>query len=283
MASINAINSQVSFGRRAKRADEAETTKKRPMITLNGKGGKRSDEEKYKDVEITKASAPIIYKDKYLDKAIECAVAGIVFIAAFIGGKKAMHGVTGGFVDATKQMAKKQDSVGIMQNAKKYFETVKDNIKATKNTDVKEVKGLLNELESEKAANAGKKVVKGSIIDKLAASVDDDKSLASRIANTKVVKQVIAGGKENAEKMAKVTSDDVRNMFAKNGITRAADGVDALGAAGGAAAAATAGRDGADILTDINDDEVAQEADKANKRHYMRKLGHAAAAMMDVL
>lgn len=282
MASINAINSQVSFGHRIKKADGNAETKRRPMFTWNGLGGKKDVKEKYKDVEITEASAPIIYKDKYLDKAIEYAVAGIVFVAAFLGGKKAMRGVTGGFVDTTKQMAKNQDGVGIMQNAKKYYQTLKDNIKTTKNTDIKKVKGVLNELESEKALNAGKKVVKGSVIDKIAARVDDEQSIASKIANTKLAKQVIAGSKENAEKITKVTSDDVRNMFAKNGITRGADGVDTLGAGVGASIAATAGRDSADVLTDLNDGDVAEEAHKANK-HYMQKLGRAASAMMELL
>ena len=71
-------------------------------------------------------------------------------------------------------------------------------------------------------------------------------------------------------------------MFAKNGITRGADGIDTLGAGVGASIAATAGRDSADILTDLNDGDVAEEAHKANK-HYMQKLGRAASAMMELL
>jgi len=246
------------------------------MLTLNGKGGKRSTEEKYEGVEITEASGPIIFKDKYLDKAIEYAVAGIVFIGAFIGGRKAMRGVTGGFVDATKTMAKKQDGAGILQNAKKYFYTVKENIKATKSTNAKEVKGVLDAIESEKAINASNKIVKGSVIDKLATSVDNDKSIASKIANTKLAKQVIAGSKEGAEKIKKVSSDDVRAMFAKSGLTRGADAVDILGAGVGASAAAIGGRDGADIVTDMNDEQVAKQARKANMVHRLEKYGQAA-------
>lgn len=129
MVSVSPINSQISFGRKKQAGEEAGF--KRPMFTLGDKGGKKTVGEKY-DAEITEESAPILFKDYFLDKTIETGVAAVVFIGALFKGKKFMHGVTGSFLDAAKTMAKNQDGAGIIKAAKKYVDTVGSNIKKQK-------------------------------------------------------------------------------------------------------------------------------------------------------
>lgn len=283
MVSISPIGSQISFGRKKQDGESAKTG--RPMITWRDKGGKKTPEQKYDGVEINETTAPIIYKDAYLDKAIEAALAGTTFLVATLKGKKILHGATGGFVDATKQLVKNGKTAdSITGAAKRYFTTVGDAMKTAKASQVKAGK-ISDALEANKALNANSVVLKGSIIDKLANRADDEGSIVSSIANSKPVKEMILGSKKNIEDI-KVDSGNVKTFLAKKGLTRGADIVD-IGAAGaGAYGLSIGGRDVADIITDLNDDNVAEEAKKADiaavEKQFGKKAGRLAKAGFDL-
>lgn len=254
MAPVDSINSQISFGR---------MNWKKPDI--KGYGGGKTFEQKYgSDINITTANAQPLILDYAVDHAIEFGVTALMFTAALLKGKKIMSGVSGAFVDSAQTMAKKQDNLGLVKATKAYISTLTANIQKTKETQ--KAANVIDGVKSEQTANKAKKVLEGSVIDKISQKADDETTLVSKLANSKTGKRIVLG-KENALGDKAVTSKDMNKFFAtKLGFTRGADVVDTVAATGGAAGAAYAANVVSDAGTDINDDEVATKARRKAER-----------------
>lgn len=290
MSSVNAIgsqiNSQVNFTGSKKSSKKAE---KQNLKELGG----RTFEEKYskdgKPVNMTTANFGILSGDFILDHAIEIGLATVTFVALALKGKSLMSGVTGSIVDTAKQMADKNknndNKLGIVKKFSAYIHNTIDNFKKTQELKKEDANNLKNNVEDFVKENIKKTVVKDSMIDKLADKADNPDSLFAKFVK-KVSKNPEAG------------SDDVRNFFAKKlGITRGADIVDdaiVLGTAGGASGVV---HSVTDVITDLNDDKVAEKAEEANRaaakkeksakkkllHTRMEKIGQAAGKMSEII
>lgn len=259
---INSINSQVSFSGR-----------KKPSI--GGYGGNKTMAEKYGDTNISTANAGTVLVDYIVDHIIEFGLTAAALIGTFVKGKDLMSGVSGAFVDSAKQLAAKQDGAGLIKSVKAYAETVKKNIDLTKQAEkIKDT--LTDNIEAEKIANSAKEVMEGSVIDKIAKKADNEKSLVSKVVNFKPIKRAILGQEQAAVEGAVVKSADLKTFFAqKLGLERGADVIDIFVATSGAGTAAGIVNIGADAGTDLNDEQVAHKAKRAERIGKLKELYNA--------
>ncbi len=261
MSSVNAINSNVSFGRAkaaSKKAEKADVQQPKPKFS---ELGNRTMSEKYGDVNINTNTAGIVLGDYILDHAIEFASTALLFLGALSTGKALTSGTSGKFVDALK------DSTGtkVLEVGKKYIGQIGENVANMKGNTLKLGKAL-EAVQDMGRTVAGKvegvEVVEGSVIDKFANKVG---SLAS-------VPEENAGVLSKAAKKLDLTTDNVKEFFAKRGISRGADLVDGGITLTGASVAAGVGNDFVDKLTDLNDANVAEKAENADQQHRAEQI-----------
>ena len=108
----------------------------------------------------------------------------------------------------------------------------------------------------------GVEVLEGSVIDKLANKV-------GQLANTPDNK---AGMLSKAAKKMNLSTEGVKDFFAKRGISRGADIVDGGVTLAGASVAAGLGNGFVDKLTDLNDADVAEKAIDADQQHKLEQM-----------
>lgn len=262
MSSVNAIGSNVSFGRAkaaSKKAPEAEIKQPKPKFS---ELGDRTMAEKYGDVNINTNTARFILGDYILDHAIEFASTALVFLGALSTGKALTNKTSGQFVDALKNST----GTKVLEVGKQYIGQIGDNLSKMKISRPLKIGNALETLKDAGNVIAGKtkgvEVLEGSVVDKLANKV-------GQLANTPDNK---AGMLSRAVKKMNLSADGVKDFFAKRGISRGADIVDGGVTLAGASVAAGLGNGFVDKLTDMNDADVAEKAENADQQHKLEQM-----------
>lgn len=270
MSSINAISSNVSFGRAKAASKEAfETEIKQPKPKFSELGD-RTMAEKYGDININTNTARFILGDYILDHAIEFASTALVFLGALSTGKALVNKTSGQFVDTLKNSA---GTTKILEVGKEYIGQIGDNISQMKISNPLKIGNAIETLADAGKVVTGKiegvEVLEGSVIDKFANRIGE-------LANA-------SGDKANilskAAKKMNLSADGIKDFFAKRGISRGADIVDGSVTLAGASVAAGLSDNFVDKLTDLNDADVAAKAKYADQQHkieQMRKLAEFA-------
>ena len=277
MSSVNAINSNVSFGRAkaaSKKAERADVQQPKPKFS---ELGNRTMSEKYGDVNINTNTAGIVLGDYILDHAIEFASTALLFLGALSTGKALTNKTSGQFVDAFKNAT----GTKVLEVGKKYIGQIAGNVNEMKLSNPLKVGKAVDALKDVGRTVAGKaepvEIMEGSVIDKLAnklGNLNADRVLgknekAAEKTGNAVDYQVL---EENAAKIGQETTEAVKTFFAKRGIERGADLVDGGIALTGAGVAAGVGNGFVDKLTDLNDANVAQKAENAEQQHRAEQI-----------
>ncbi len=292
MSSVNAISSNVSFGRAkaaSKKAAEAEVKQPKPKFS---ELGDRTMAEKYGDVNINTNTAKFILGDYILDHAIEFGSAALIFLGALAKGKAITNGVGQTLVDSVA----KKDLANVLEVGKKTLGKAGSNImdmiknpESSKASIPDVIRGFMNFAKGEvtpeqfqinldkingvkfneanmpsivgKIANFAGDLKTGRV---LKASVKAAEKSGNTVDELKLQTKAIEAGNQTAEA--------VKTFFAKHNITDGVQVAENSTALAGAGATAVGGKKLIDKLTDLNDGTVARKALEANEEKAFEQI-----------
>lgn len=283
MSSVNAINTNVSFGR-AKAASKNQADVQQPKPKFSELGG-RTMSEKYGDVNINTNTAKFILGDYILDHAIEFGSAALIFLGALAKGKAITSGVGQTLVDTVA----KKDLANVLEVGKKTLGKAGSNImdmikdpSSSKASIPDVIRGFMKFTKGEVTPEQfqinldkinGVKFNEAntpSIVGKIANFAGDLKT--GRVLKASVKAAEKAGNpidelklQSNALEAGNQTAEAVKAFFAKHNITDGVQVAENGTALAGAGVTAVGSKKFVDKLTDLNDGSVTRKALEANE------------------
>ena len=297
MSSVNAINSNVSFGRAkaaSKKAAETEIKQPKPKFS---ELGNRTMSEKYGDVNINTNTAKFILGDYILDHAIEFGSAALIFLGALAKGKAITNGVGQTLVDAIA----KKDVANVLEVGKKTLGKAGSNIvdmikdpAGSKASIPDVVRSFMNFTKGEitpEQLQINLDKINGVVWNETGAQISNKPTIISKFADTigalKADKALKASAKAaekagntvdyqalelDATKVGAETTEANKTFFAKHNVTGGIQVAENSTALAGAGATAIGGKKLIDKLTDLNDGTVARKALEANEEQAFEQI-----------